>query len=36
MKGYKGFDKGLVCLDKQYAENTVYFLKGGEFVEYEG
>ena len=24
MKGYKGFNKGLVCLDKQYAENTVF------------
>ena len=24
MKGYKGFKKGLICRDKQYAENTVY------------
>ena len=24
MKGYKGFNKGLVCRDKQYAENTVF------------
>ena len=24
MKGYKGFKKGLVCLGKQYAENTVF------------
>ena len=24
MKGYKGFDPGLVCKDKQYAENTVF------------
>lgn len=24
MKGYKGFNKGLVCGDKQYAENTVF------------
>ena len=24
MKGYKGFEKGLVCLGKQYAENTVF------------
>ena len=24
MKGYKGFDKGLVCRGKQYAENTVF------------
>ena len=23
MKGYKAFDKGLVCCGKQYAENTV-------------
>ena len=24
MKGYKGFNPGMVCRDKQYAENTVY------------
>lgn len=24
MKGYKGFNKGLICLGKQYAENTVF------------
>ena len=24
MKGYKGFEKGLICLGKQYAENTVF------------
>ena len=24
MKGYKAFNKGLVCKDKQYAENTVF------------
>ena len=24
MKGYKGFEKGLVCRSKQYAENTVF------------
>ncbi len=24
MKGYKGFHKGLICKDKQYAENTVF------------
>ena len=24
MKGYKGFEKGLVCRDKQYAENTIF------------
>ncbi|MEE1014106.1 MAG: hypothetical protein U0L92_07370, partial [Clostridia bacterium] len=24
MKGYKGFAPGLVCKDKQYAENTVF------------
>ena len=24
MKGYKGFSKGLVCRNKQYAENTVF------------
>lgn len=24
MKGYKGFSKGLICKDKQYAENTIF------------
>ena len=24
MKGYKAFEKGLVCKGKQYAENTVF------------
>lgn len=24
MKGYKGFCKGLICKDKQYAENTIF------------
>jgi len=24
MKGYKGFNKGLVCRDKQYAENAIF------------
>lgn len=24
MKGYKGFDKGMICRGKQYAENTVF------------
>ena len=24
MKGYKGFDKGLVCRGKQYKENMVF------------
>lgn len=24
MKGFKGFDKGLVCIGKQYKENTVF------------
>lgn len=41
MKGYKAFEKGLVCRGKQYSENTVfeikadtwYQLKNGEFVE---
>ena len=30
MKGYKGFDKGMVCRGKQYAENTVYEEQGAE------
>ena len=24
MKGYKAFEKGMICLGKQYAENTVF------------
>ena len=24
MKGYKGYNKGLICRDKQYAENTIF------------
>ena len=24
MKGYKGFEKGLICKGKQYAENTIF------------
>ena len=24
MKGYKAFKRGLICRDKQYAENTVF------------
>ena len=24
MKGYKGFEKGLICIGKQYAENAVF------------
>ena len=24
MKGFKGFSRGMVCLDKQYAENTTF------------
>ena len=24
MRGYKAFKKGLICKDKQYAENTVF------------
>lgn len=29
IKGYKGFSKGLVCRDKQYAENTVFNCESG-------
>ena len=29
MKGYKAFDKGLVCKGKQYAENTEFEESGG-------
>ena len=40
MKGYKGFNPGLICKDKQYQENTVFeepeakiFEKGMRFCE---
>ena len=29
MKGYKGFEKGLICKGKQYAENTVFEEEAG-------
>ena len=29
IKGYKGFNKGLICRDKQYAENTVFNCESG-------
>ena len=29
IKGYKGFNKGLICRDKQYAENTVFNCERG-------
>ena len=33
MKGYKGFNPGMVCRDKQYAENTVYEEKHAEICK---
>jgi len=30
MKGYKGFNKSMHCLDKQYAENTTFLEKGAD------
>ena len=33
MKGYKAFDKGLICRGKQYAENTVFEEKTQKFVK---
>ena len=27
MRGYKAFEKGLICRGKQYTENTVFLLK---------
>ena len=33
MKGYKAFDKGLICRDKQYAENTVFEEESAEICE---
>lgn len=32
-KGFKAFNKGMTCLGKQYKENTLYYLKDGEFTE---
>ena len=33
MKGYKGFEKGLICRGKQYAENTVFEEENAEICE---
>lgn len=33
MKGYKAFNKGLVCRGKQYAENTVFKEENAEFYQ---
>ena len=33
MKGYKAFNKGLICRDKQYAENTVFEEESAEICE---
>lgn len=33
MKGYKAFGKGLICRDKQYAENTVFEEEKAEICE---
>ena len=33
MKGYKAFNKGLICRDKQYAENTVFEEKSAEICK---
>ena len=33
MKGFKGFDKGLVCRGKQYKENTVFEEKSAEICK---
>jgi len=33
MKGYKGFEKGLICRGKQYAENTVFEEDSAEICE---
>ena len=35
MKGYKGFEPGLICKGKQYAENTVFEEEKGEKKEEE-
>ena len=33
MKGFKGFDKGLVCRGKKYKENTVFEEKSAEICK---
>ena len=33
MKGYKGFEKGLICRGKQYTENTVFEEENAEICE---
>ena len=33
MKGYKGYNKGLICRGKQYAENTVFEEENAEICE---
>ncbi|MGN0557895.1 MAG: hypothetical protein ACI4IS_00390, partial [Acutalibacteraceae bacterium] len=33
IKGYKGFDKGLICRGKQYSENTVFEEKNAKLCE---
>ena len=33
MKGYKGFKEGLICREKQYAENTIFEEKNAEVCE---
>ena len=35
VKGYKAFNKGMICRGKQYEENTFYKLVDGEFKEVE-
>ena len=34
MKGYKGFEPGLICRGKQYAENTVFEEEEAEICSY--
>ena len=34
MKGYKGFEPGLICRGKQYAENTVFEEEEAEIYSY--
>ena len=33
VKGFKAFDKGMKCRDKQYEENTTYEENGNEICE---
>lgn len=33
VKGYKAFNKGMICKGKQYKENTTYEENGNKYVK---